>query len=67
MEAEVKVFSEDPVNGEKKLTNTAYLVYVAVDQVGKPAKVPGLILEREKEKQRFIEGKARQEHRLSRR
>jgi acyl-CoA hydrolase len=67
MEAEVKVFSEDPVNGEKELTNTAYLVYVAIDQTGKPAKVPGLILESEEEKLRFEEGKARQEHRLSRR
>ena len=65
MEAEVKVFAENPVSGEKKATNTAYLVYVALDNAGKPVEVPELILETEQEKHRSELGKARQAHRIS--
>ena len=64
MEAEVQVYAENPVIGEKRTTNTAYLVYVALDDNGKPIEVPGLLLGGEEEKKRFNEGKARQLHRL---
>lgn len=66
MEAEVKVFAENPVTGEKKSTNIAYLVYVAMDDSGKPVEVPPLSLENEKDRIRFEEGKDRQNQRLSR-
>lgn len=65
MEAEVKVFAENPISGEKKATNTAYLVYVALDQDGKPVEVPQLITETEAEMRRYEQGKARQAYRLS--
>lgn len=65
MEAEVKVFAENPVSGEKKATNTAYLVYVALDDAGQPVMVPELILESEMEKRRFEQGNARQAYRIS--
>lgn len=67
MEAEVKVFSENPVTGDRAATNTAYLVYVALDNNGVPVDVPGLKLETAKESERFEKGKQRQSHRLANR
>src|SRR3970282_1002686 len=34
MEAEVQVLAENPISGERTHTNTAYLVYVALDDEG---------------------------------
>lgn len=65
MEAEVKVFAENPVSGTKIATNTAYLVYVALDRFGKPVEVPKLRLDSDYERERFIEGKKRQEYRIA--
>ena len=66
LEAEVNVTAENPVTGECTSTNTGYLVYVAMDQEGKPAPVPPLIAETDREKQRMEEGRKRQELRLAR-
>jgi len=66
MEAEVKVYAENPVAGDRKATNIAYLVYVALNEFGKPIEVPKLLLETEQDKERFDEGKERQQIRLSR-
>ena len=66
MEVEVLVEAEDPLTGEKTHTNTAYLVYVALDKDGQPSQVPPLILETEKERERIDRGKKRQLARLSR-
>jgi uncharacterized protein (TIGR00369 family) len=65
LEAEVQVIAENPVTGERTHTNTAYLVYVALDDEGKPTTVPALIVESDKEKQRMEEAKKRQAHRVS--
>lgn len=65
MEAEVHVVAENPITGECTHTNTAYLVYVALDEEGKPTEVPPLIPENDIQRQRMEEGKARQEYRLS--
>jgi len=67
MEAEVLVSAENPVSGECVYTNTAYLVYVALDNDGLPVLVPPLIAEDEDQRERMSEGRARQEYRLSRR
>ena len=67
MEAQVKVFSENPVTGERAATNTAYLVYVALDEDGAPVEVPDLKLETEAEIARFEQGKQRQARRLANR
>ena len=48
MEVRVDSFVED-LRGEQRLINRAYLVLVALDQVGKPAAVPRLIPETEEE------------------
>ncbi|MFM8323125.1 MAG: acyl-CoA thioesterase [Chloroflexota bacterium] len=64
MEAEVHVIAENPITGEFTHTNTAYLVYVALDEAGHKVEVPPLIAETEEEKQRMLEGAARQQYRL---
>jgi acyl-CoA hydrolase len=67
MEVEVLVEAEDPLTGEKTHTNTAYLVYVALDEDGRPAEVPRLIPENDEERERIAKGEKRQAARLSRR
>lgn len=38
----VKVISENPFTGETRTTTTAYLTFVALDDLGKPVAVPAL-------------------------
>lgn len=64
MEAEVQVIAENPVTSERTHTNTAYLVYVALDREGKPVPVPSLIPETEAHRKRMEEGRVRQSRRL---
>jgi uncharacterized protein (TIGR00369 family) len=64
MEAEVHVIAENPITGERTYTNTAYLVYVALDDKGRPTTVPSLRAETEEEKHRMEKAQERQEHRL---
>jgi uncharacterized protein (TIGR00369 family) len=66
MEASVDVHAENPITGEQTHTNTAYLVYVALDDAGRPTPVPPLLAETEEEKQKLEQGKVRQEQRLKR-
>ncbi|MCC7117366.1 MAG: acyl-CoA thioesterase [Anaerolineales bacterium] len=65
METEVKVTAENPITGEQTLTNTAYLVYVALDDHGKPQPVPPLLAETKAQKERMEQAKARQQYRLA--
>jgi acyl-CoA hydrolase len=65
MEAEVYVESENPLTGEKNHTNTAYLVYVALDDLENPTAVPPLILETDEQRSRFADAKSRQAYRLT--
>jgi len=67
MEARVEVIAEDPVSGEQSRTNTAYAVYVALDDDRNPHPVPELIAESETQKRRMQEGKRRQAYRLKNR
>jgi uncharacterized protein (TIGR00369 family) len=67
MEASVEVHAENPLTGERTHTNTAYLVYVAVDDNGRSTAVPPLQAETEDEKQKLEQGQARQERRLKER
>jgi acyl-CoA hydrolase len=65
IEAEVQVIAENPVTGERTHTNTAYLVYVALDDEGRPTPVPALIAETDEDKQRMEQAKKRQAHRIA--
>ena len=67
METRVQVVAEDPVSGERSHTNTAYLVYVALDERGRPTRVPELVAGSELEKKRMREGEKRQAYRLAQR
>lgn len=65
VEVSVRVLSEDPVSGVVTHTNSAYLVYVALDDARKPVPVPGLLLETDEERERWEGGKERQRRRVS--
>ena len=66
MEVEVCVEAEDIRTGQRRLTNQAYLVYVALGDDGRPTEVPSLILETKDERLRWEKGKQRQAERLAR-
>ena len=64
LEAEVEVFSEAILTGERRMTSRAYLTFVAVDRAGERHPVPGLLLETEQERQRAAEAERRRAERL---
>jgi uncharacterized protein (TIGR00369 family) len=66
MEVGVRVDAENYYTGRKVHTSSAYLVFVALDQEGKPRPVPPLVAETETEQQRQREAKLRRENRLAR-
>jgi uncharacterized protein (TIGR00369 family) len=67
METRILVTAEDLLAGTITHTNTAYYVYVALDDEGRPVEVPPLICETAEERQLFEEGAARQARRLEHR
>jgi acyl-CoA hydrolase len=67
MEVGVRVEAEDVLTGEATHTNSAYLVYVALDENGQPVEVPQLLAETPEEERRVLAGKQRQEERLRKR
>jgi acyl-CoA hydrolase len=64
MEVTVQVHAENPVTGEQTHTNTAYLVYVALDDEGRPTPVAPLQAENEAETQIMNQAHERQQRRL---
>ena len=64
IEVGIRVEAENPVTGEITHTNSAYAVYVALDEQGRPTSAPPLILETDEERRHWDEAVARQEHRL---
>lgn len=66
MEVGVKVFSEDTLTGERRHTSSAYVTFVALDEHGRPAPVPGLIPETDEERRRYGEAQQRRAQRLLR-
>lgn len=67
MEVQVRVEAENLFTGERTHTNSAYVVYVALDADSKPTEVPRLIAETAEQRQRMIEADVRQAQRLGRR
>ncbi len=63
MEVRVEVSAENPFLGQGKITNTAYVVYVALDVNGTPSVVPELVCESDDEKLREDQARERQEFR----
>src|SRR6266498_3251709 len=66
MEVGVRVEAEDVVSGRRTHTSSAYLVFVALDEHGRPRPVPPLEPETEQERRRQAEAKIRREIRLAR-
>ena len=66
IEVGIHVEAENPVTGEITHTNSAFAVFVALDDEGHPSTVPPLILETEEDRRRWKEGEERQEMRLQR-
>ena len=67
LEVGVHVRAENPITGAVTHTNSAYLVYVAIDDHGKPCAVPPLALESDEDRRRWENAKQRQSQRLARR
>ena len=65
MEAEVQVVAENPITGERTHTNTAYLVYVGLDDDNHPTAIPQLVLESDEDKARYEQAKLRQQRRIA--
>lgn len=67
MEVNVEVHAENPISGQVTHTNSAYLVFVALDDAGRPGAVPPLALETDYDRAEYAQGEARQKARLSQR
>jgi acyl-CoA hydrolase len=67
MEVGVKVFAQNPITGEERHTNTCYATFVALDEHGRPARVPPVLAESDEERRRQQAGQQRREERLARR
>ena len=67
MEVGVRVESEDPQTGARRHTNTAYLTMVAVDDAGRPVRVPPHECATETERRREREAQVRRRNRLAER
>lgn len=63
IEVFVKIIAENLISGDRKIAATAFLTFVALDDNGKPTKVPAIIPETEEEKKLFETGKERAEMR----
>jgi acyl-CoA hydrolase len=69
MEVGVRVDAENPLTGELRHTNSAYLTIVAVDLHGRPVQVPALVVEDDdaEGKRREREAQIRRANRLAER
>jgi acyl-CoA hydrolase len=67
MEVGVRVEAEQPRTGHVRHTNTAYLTMVALDEDGRPAEIPALLVESDAERRREREAQTRRRNRLAER
>lgn len=67
MEVAVVVHAENLVTGQVTHTNSAYLVFVALSDDGRPAPVPALAIETPTERAEYEKAEERQRHRLAQR
>lgn len=66
MEVGVTVHAENPLTGERFLTTSALLTFVAIDKEGHRVPVPALAMETETEREAFREAESRRAQRLAR-
>ena len=65
LEVSVNVEAEDIIAGKVTQTNSAHVVYVALDESGRPAEVPSLQLSDEEDHRLWQEALIRRRHRLN--
>ena len=53
MDVSVEVYSENVATGERRHTHPARVVFVAIDDTGKPRRVPRLVPETPEERERY--------------
>jgi acyl-CoA hydrolase len=63
LEVRVESFAES-LSGDKRMINRAYLVFVALDDEGKPAPVPPFDPQTAEEREEWNRARERREHRL---
>jgi len=66
LEVELRVETENLLTGERLHTNSAWFVYVALDEERRPTPVPMLRLESDAERARFAAGEERRRLRMAR-
>ena len=64
MDISVEVYAETVSTGERRHTHSAHVVFVAIDEHGRPKRVPRLVPETDEERARYARAEA---HRLSKR
>jgi acyl-CoA hydrolase len=64
MDITVEVYAETVSSGERRHTHSAHVVFVAIDETGKPCRVPRLIPETPEEQARYQRAET---HRLGKR
>lgn len=64
LEIGVRIESEDPITGKIKFVGRAYVTMVALDALGNPTAVPGLILEGKVDRERNKRAQQRRDFRL---
>lgn len=67
METRVVVTAENVITGQNTHTNTAYFVYVALGEDGRPIPVPPILCETAAERESYERAAARQAYRLEQR
>jgi acyl-CoA hydrolase len=65
MDITVEVYAEHVSSGEKRHTHTAHVVFVALDETGKPKRVPRLLPETDEERERYKRAEAHRQQRRS--
>jgi acyl-CoA hydrolase len=58
MDITVEVYAEKPSTGERRHTHTARIVFVAIDDYGRPKRVPRLLAETDEERTRYAAAEA---------
>ena len=58
MDISVEVYAEKVSTGERRHTHTAHVVFVAIDEHGKPKRVPRLLAETDEERTRYARAEA---------
>jgi acyl-CoA hydrolase len=65
IEVGVRVEAENLLSGTKRHTNSCYLTFVAIDDAGKPVRVPDVLPENDEERARFRAAEVRREQRIA--